>query len=242
MGLKRLVHSLANKAGYQISRVDPQIGYKGYLSPFSQIEMRCGPIVDLEAISKIGATIPGMITTHSGRFLYSLCYLQSEEGDVVEVGSWQGRSTSFLARATSHSNNGQYYAVDHFRGNVGKEHYYVVEKDDLSDLKRGFLENVERIGLSASVNLLDMTNVEAAKILKEKQIRFLFIDGDHTKDGVQRDIDLFFPMLVNGAIIVFDDFSKGFPGLIEALDNLLMQNRHSRVMSYANTLVLKHTV
>ena len=107
-----------------------------------------------------------MIGADSGRHLYSLCYFQVEEGDVVEIGSWQGRSASFLARAVENSGNGNFYAVDHCKGNVGKEPNYIIEKDDMSDLKAGFLNNIERTGLSSTVNLLDMKIEDAAMVLE----------------------------------------------------------------------------
>ena len=110
----------------------------------------------------------------------------------MEVGSWQGRSTSFLARAEKNSKNGRFFAIDHFQGNIGREHYYVVGNDDRSDLKNNFLSNMDRLGLQTTVRLLDVPNDQAEKSLQEVQIRFLFIDGDHTKSGVKKDIELFF--------------------------------------------------
>jgi predicted O-methyltransferase YrrM len=180
-----------------------------------------------------------MITSESGRHLFSLCYFQVETGDVVEVGSWQGRSSSYLARAVQLSGNGRFYAVDHFRGNVGKEHCYRVNNHDLSDLKDNFLRNIDAIGLKNHVTLLDVPNADAAGTLSDASVRFLFIDGDHTENGVDRDIGLFFPKLINGAIVVFDDFSNSFPGVVKCIKTLLNKSDHSRVMAYENTIVLK---
>ena len=112
-----------------------------------------------------------------------------------------GRSTTFLARAVKESNNGKFYAVDHFRGNPGKEQFYEVN-GSINRLKDNFIKNISSFGLSDVVNLLDMNNTEAAARIKDNTIRFLFIDGDHSKEGVQKDIELFFPMLTKGSIIV----------------------------------------
>jgi len=83
-----------------------------------------------------------------------------------------------------------------------------------------------------------MPNEQAVKEIQDATIRFLFIDGDHTKKGVEKDIELFFPKLMNGSIVVFDDFSEDFPGLVEAVDALLEEREFSRIMSYHRTLVL----
>lgn len=206
-------------------------------TPFCKIKLRNAEIVDLEALASLASSIPGMISHGSGQLLYALCYLQSVPGDVVEVGSWQGRSTSYLARAVQNSRNGRFFAVDHFKGNQGKEGQYAVNKGDLSDLEGNFRDNMKRLGLDGSVNLLNMPNVEAEQHLRGSTIRFLFIDGDHTRDGVQKDISLFFCKLVPGSIVVFDDFSPGFPGLVEAVDELLGRHRFTRLMTYRDTLV-----
>lgn len=179
-----------------------------------------------------------MLSSESGKFLYALCYMQQLEGDVVEVGSWQGYSTSFLASAVRDSKNGVLFAIDHFRGNVGKEDRYRVGSEDLSDLRGNFERNMRRLGLWESIALLDMPNEAAVTRLPGRNVRFLFIDGDHTREGVTKDIGLFFPLLLPGAIVVFDDFAARFPGVVEATDELLEDTPVRRIFSYANTLVL----
>lgn len=179
-----------------------------------------------------------MLSSESGKFLYALCYMQQITGDVVEVGSWQGYSTSFLASAVSDSGNGRLYAIDHFRGNVGKEDRYRVGADDLSDLRGNFERNMRQLGYWDDLTLLDMPNEEAVARLTGSNVRFLFIDGDHTREGVTKDIRLFFPLLLQGAIVVFDDFAARFPGVVEATDELLDRTPARRVFSYRNTLVL----
>lgn len=233
--MKSIIMRLLNKFGYELSKT---YSFDGSYSPYSKIELKSWRIIDLEALAQISISIPGMISPKSGQLLYSMCYMQQLKGDVVEIGSWQGRSTSFLARAVSNSQNGNFYAVDHFKGNAGKEKFYVVSKSDLSDLENNFLSNMERIGLSDHVRLLNMPTELAEREIENINIRFLFIDGDHTKKGVEKDIELFFPKLMQGSIIVFDDFSKDFSGLVEAVDTLIAEREFSRIMSYHNTLVL----
>ncbi|HEX6535847.1 MAG TPA: class I SAM-dependent methyltransferase [Gemmatimonadaceae bacterium] len=195
-------------------------------------------ITSVDDLVRSAAPIPSMLSAEAGKFLYALCYMQTLPGDVVEIGSWQGYSTSFLARATRDSGNGSFFAIDHFRGNVGKEDRYVVGRADLSDLRSNFERNMRSLALWESVTLLDMPDEEAARRLEGHHLRFLFVDGDHTRAGVERDIRLFFPMLVPGAIAVFDDFSARFPGLVDALDHLLATTPVRRAFGYRNTLVV----
>lgn len=237
--MKKTITKIINKLGYQITKLPPLKDGNKTFDPFSKLITSPHSVIDLESLESIALTIPGMISPQSGKMLFTLCYLQSMQGDVVEIGSWQGRSTSFLARAVEQSSNGKFYAIDHFRGNVGKEKHYIVKKDDLSDLKVGFLENIKSLGLEDAVNLLDMTNEKAVEKLNDITIRFLFIDGDHTFEGVKKDIELFFPMLTKGSIVVFDDFTEKFPGVVKAVNTLLNEKKISKKFTFHNTLVLE---
>jgi predicted O-methyltransferase YrrM len=233
--MKSTIKKLLRQFGYELTK---PITFDGSLDPYCHL-IDGKNIVDLERLAQISLSIPGMVTPRSGQILYSLCAFQEATGDVVEIGSWQGRSTSFLARAVSDSGNGRFFAIDHFKGNVGKEASYVIGKQDLSDLKHSFMSNMKSLNLDSSVNLLDMTTIEAAREFRLEQIRFLFVDGNHTYEGVSQDIELFFPLLCPSAIIVFDDFSKEFSGLLKAVGEMLQSVKTSRCLSYQNTLVIR---
>jgi len=233
--VKSLIKKILNKFGLDIIKLEKVSSSD---NPYSQLSKENHEIIDIEMLGKMSLTIPGMITPQAGKFLYALCYMQNIKGDVVEIGSWQGRSSTFLARAVKESKNGNFYAIDHFGGNVGKESFYKVE-GTLNGLKDNFNHNISKFGLSDVVHLLDMHTTEAAKQLEENTIRFLFIDGDHTKEGVRRDIELFFPRLIKGSIIVFDDYFDGFPGLVESVDELFAQYTFDKVFYHRHTLVVQ---
>jgi hypothetical protein len=230
--MKKIIKKIINNLGYEISKKYENEKKKKnvFCTPYSILSNK--QIIDLDALVQLSETIPGMITTESGKMLYTLCYLQEIKGDVVEIGSWQGRSTSFLARAVKESINGKLFAIDHFQGNIGKEQLYKVKNDDLSDLKSGFISNMKHLGLVDVINLLEMNSQEASNRIASNSIRFLFIDGDHTYNGVLKDIELFFPKLVNNAIVVFDDFSDNFPGLIIAVDNIIELKNIINVLTF----------
>jgi hypothetical protein len=233
--MKRILDHILKILGFELVKIQRLNDYKFIYSKHSKIKNN---IVNIETLAGLSLNIPGMITPESGKFLFSLCYMQEISGDVVEIGSWQGRSTTFLARAVEESKNGDFYAIDHFAGNKGKENFYQVN-GSLDYLKDNFLMNMQQFKLEKTVKLLDMVNTKAAEHMDGKTVRFLFIDGDHTKSGVQKDIELFFPLLTKGSIVVFDDYFEGFPGLIEAVDDMLLDYNFTRIFTYKNTLVLK---
>lgn len=233
MGPSRIVNEILKPLGIRITRTERREAIPD--TPFSPLSP--GQITDLDRLSAMAGTIPGMIAPRSGEILYTLCLFQQAAGDVVEIGSWQGRSTSYLALATRQSGNGQFHAIDHFKGNVGKESAYAVGSKDLSDLRDNFLGNMAKMGLSDAVHLHDMSNDRAAVELAGTPIRFLFIDGDHTPEGVRKDVELFFPLLVPGAIVAFDDYQPRFNGVVEAANEYL--GKSVVAMTYRNTAILR---
>jgi predicted O-methyltransferase YrrM len=163
--------------------------------------------------------IPGMLPPQRGTVLYTLAYAQQMPGDVVEIGSWQGRSTCYFAQACRDVNNGIVRAIDHFKGNVGKEHHYAVDRDDLSDLESNFRRNVAGAGLDGHVKLYNMKSHDAIERHRADfdRVRLLFIDGDHSYEGVTRDVELFAPLLQPGGLIVFDDYHSDGVGVVQAV-------------------------
>jgi predicted O-methyltransferase YrrM len=197
-------------------------------------------LIDTEKMSALSESIRGMITSRAGQELFSLAYMQALRGDVLEVGSFQGRSTFFLGSAVKWSQNGELIAIDHFRGNPGKEEFYVVGSPDLSDLEAGFRTTIKRAGLEGVVRLVNQPNYLAAQEVADQSVRLLFIDGDHTSAGVSRDLELFLPKLKGQAIIVFDDYDpEVFPGLVEVVDKFLSTAGVTRAYTVGETLVVQ---
>lgn len=231
--MKYLIRKLFNLLGYDIVK---SLQKNECNSPYSTLLQQIES-VDLENLVSIAQQIPGMIELRSGQILYLLCYMQDMKGDVVEIGSWLGRSSVFLASAVKESKNGKFFAVDHFHGNQGKESLYT-QRGELIDIKQQYVQNLEKVGLMSLVTLLDMPSSEAANVVKGNTIRFLFIDGDHSLEGVENDVKLFIPMLKSGSIIVFDDFSDNFPGVIEVVKGLFSQVKVMKSFAYKNTFVV----
>src|SRR6185312_12547400 len=58
----------------------------------------------------------------------------------------------------------------------------------------------------------DMETLNQVKsILGKKQVDFLFIDGDHTYEGVKKDFEMYSPLVAEGGMIAFHDINTGTP-------------------------------
>jgi hypothetical protein len=57
-----------------------------------------------------------------------------------------------------------------------------------------------------------LTLERVKSILNGKEIDFLFIDGDHTYEGVKKDFKMYSPLVKNGGVIAFHDIVPGPKG------------------------------
>ena len=102
-----------------------------------------------------------------------------------------------------------------------------------------FSRNVAGACLVAWVTPLVMTSETAAAEPSPPRVRLLFIDGSHTFEGVQRDIDDWIPRVPAGGIIVFDDYDNTADGVgvRRAVDGLLASGSVEPVLRRSFNLV-----
>lgn len=137
-------------------------------------------------------------STESQRMLAELATsTDGIEGDVIEVGSWEGRSTIALANAVAPTT---VHAVDTWAG---------CTSDD-----SGALAAQRDVFATFSRNVADLTagNVEPHRmgwreffVDRQAPIRFLFIDAEHTYDEVRDNIVAALDHLTPGAVLCGDD-------------------------------------
>lgn len=191
-----------------------------------------------DLISKF-KNIPGMIDEEDGIFLYLLASVISLNGDIIEIGSWQGKSTCFLASSCKDFSNGIVHAIDPFTGNPGKEKQYKIMRDDLSDLRESFIKNIKSQGLEDYIKLYNVTSEKAFLQMKNVRARLIFIDGNHDYEYVKSDIKNFSQLLLNHGIIVLDDYKNTFPGVVQAANEEIMKsNIFSSFIQTSNGLLI----
>lgn len=133
------------------------------------------------------------------------------EGRVVEIGSWEGKSTCAIANAAYPD---VIDAVDTWQGSPGEISAELAQERDV--LSR-FKANIGEL-TNGNVNIHQS---DWRDYLAEDQspIRFCFIDATHTYDEVRDNIAAVFPLLVDGGIICGDD-SQHEPVRRAVLDTL----------------------
>ena len=74
----------------------------------------------LEALARDIEPIQGWLHPDSGKLLYHLARA-APTANIVELGSWKGRSTAWLANSVRDRGEGRVYAVDTWKGTGNEE-------------------------------------------------------------------------------------------------------------------------
>jgi MMP 1-O-methyltransferase len=157
--------------------------------------------------------IDGWLDAVEGYALYRLARDGDGSGAIVEIGSWMGRSTAWLAAGSLARNRERVHAVDTFDGGPA------LKKDDYPVLKEhgttyhAFEQNLERVGLIDHVEPVVSDSLAAAAQWDGGAIRLLFIDGDHSYEAARADLEAWLPHVAPGGYIAFDDVHENYPGV-----------------------------
>jgi predicted O-methyltransferase YrrM len=77
-----------------------------------------------------------------------------------------------------------------------------------SVVRRGFAAGSQRVNLLMGKDSHSETTREhLVRLLKGRPIDFLFVDGDHSHDGVWQDFHMYSPLVARGGLIAFHDIS-----------------------------------
>lgn len=60
---------------------------------------------------------------------------------------------------------------------------------------------------------------DVAHLIPDNHLGLLYIDGDHSYEGVLKDITNYFPKVVNGGVIAFHDYNNAGYGVTEAVEH-----------------------
>lgn len=129
----------------------------------------------------------------------------------VEVGSWRGQSSAYMAVAIINSGKQiKFDCVDTWRGTLNEPQHQQdpsVINDTLYD---EFIANMKPV--EGHYRAIRLPSVEAAALYDDASLDFVFIDGDHTYEAVLADIRAWLPKVKPGGTIAGDDYGHAGPG------------------------------
>jgi predicted O-methyltransferase YrrM len=142
-------------------------------------------------------SIPGHLSEKEAITLYRYSKLSNVKV-VLEIGSYVGKSTNFLAKGL-YSKNGTLHCIDTFANHDMSE--------GPRNTYREFLQNTEKFRSLLEVH----TGFSNSQLIIKKipnELDLIFIDGSHDSNSVTQDIFNFFPKLRKGSYIIFHDYGN----------------------------------
>jgi predicted O-methyltransferase YrrM len=141
-------------------------------------------------------------------------------GTIVEIGSYLGNSTIYLALGGN-----DVHAVDphtpksmiQLPGMAGEAEAGIrgVEPGDPS---QSFLSNLERFGVRDRVSYHRAHSSDVARTWSGEAVRLLYVDGMHTYAAVSEDYEAWRPFLADRHVVLFDDYL--WPAVEHAVNDL----------------------
>ena len=98
---------------------------------------------------------------------------------------------------------------------------YVVDIEFNNRLKQNIKQYKDK------VIFLNMDSAEATEYIPD-DLDFCYIDGDHTYQGVKRDVNAYFPKIKTGGIIGGHDYTIQHYGLVKAVSEFLMKLKEEK--------------
>lgn len=168
--------------------------------------------------------IEGWLSDKEARALYDLASSLPSGAVVVEIGSWQGKSTYCLAKGLK---SGVIHAIDPFdsSGEEGSDDLYAERAASLkTTLQNQFQKNLRGAGLLGKVETHKGYSRDFVGIFRN--IDLLFVDGDHSVEGCRFDYDNFHRGVRNGGLLALHDYQGHRPtlGPTYVVDNILRKD------------------
>jgi predicted O-methyltransferase YrrM len=195
-------------------------------------------IAQFMALVKGFRQVEGWLDPGDGYLLYRLARDGEGQGAIVEIGSWMGLSTAWLATGSKEAGREHVHAIDVFDGGPTLKDNDVIR--DEGTTYHHFTGNLEKLGLFDYVEPTIAESSAAAQRWTGGAIRLLFIDGDHRYAAVKQDFDLWSPHVAVGGYVVLDDAIETYPGVLQVFNEALADPEHwQHVMRARNSETLR---
>ena len=155
-------------------------------------------------------SVKGFIDHNEGICLYNYALNSSKKGPILEIGSYCGKSTIYIATAAK-KYSGCVYSVDHHSGSeenqVGWEYHDIELFDEETGRINSFPEFMRNL---RKANLLDtVVPIVSDSLLVSRYwkipLSMVFIDGGHTMEAALNDFNNWKDKIIKGGILAIHD-------------------------------------
>ena len=167
--------------------------------------------------------VPGWLPLIDFELFVILDEIQAEyqySGDILEIGTYQGKSGILLSWFPSESE--MTYLVDLFEEIKNET---VIDAPEYSSLDlKGATKNLTKYG--DSFQLIAGNSTQLLNIVPNSKYRLIHIDGSHQYEVVAQDLKNSLQLLSTSGVIVLDDYSNSdYPGVASAFWECFANNQ-----------------
>ncbi len=171
-----------------------------------QEKMQVNRDIKFNSFSKKWNRINGWLATAEAEWLFNTAKSLNMTGDVVEIGSFEGKSTVCLGIGTKMSKLGKVFSIDPHTGGIAYVKTHPEAPMNLNSLDP-FLKNINHFNLTNTVVPLIMTSREAFSIWKRGCLKMVFVDGWHSFEEAYFDISHWGSLLQDGGVLAIHDYT-----------------------------------
>lgn len=163
-------------------------------------------LIERAALKKISPfrNLDGWLSDQEALGLYFTARKLSRNATIVEIGSWQGKSTFCLSKGLR---SGKVHAIDPFNADAcsdqDNQETYLSKKGN-NNLLEQFTKNMQELNVLKHIVIKEGYSHQFHKDFDK--IDLLFIDGDHSIPGCKADFDLYASKVARRGFIAFHDF------------------------------------
>jgi predicted O-methyltransferase YrrM len=190
---------------------------------------------EIKTVKDLSDKVEGWLELSEGELLYDLAKGCRGTGAIVEIGSWKGKSTVWIAQGSKKGSRTKVFAVD---PHVGSPEHQAAEGSVWT--LREFEENMRKTGCSDIVEPIVKTSEAAAPGIN-MPVEFVFVDGAHEYEMVKLDFELWFPKLIEGGIVAFHD-TIGWPGPKRLVNELAAQSQQLSSFRFIHSIAYARKV
>lgn len=185
---------------------------------------------NIRKVKELTREVEGRIAIEEAELLYMLAREGAGEGVVVEIGSFQGYSTIWLASGSREGVRKKVYAVDPHCSSLHGNNELI------------FRRNLKKTGVDDYVVPIVKTSTEAAKDWS-MPIRLLYIDGAHDYENAKNDFLLWEKHLTDGGMVAFhDSYCIFWPDVGKVINEYIFSSEKYAVIGCVNTIIFARKV
>jgi MMP 1-O-methyltransferase len=171
-------------------------------------------------IKEFVSNVKGFLSETEGMKLFQLAAENSIDAPCIEIGSYCGKSSIFLAEGCRFAGKNPLFCIDHHRGSEEQQYgqqYFDPELYDpeqkIIDTFPFFMKNIRKAGLLEWVVPVVTTSALLSRYVPDNSFSLVFIDGGHSEQDVFADFNGWGPKIKkNGYLCIHDIFPNPADG------------------------------